>query len=689
MTDTVTNDTRRQLRQVRGACPHDCPDRCSWVVTVDGDRAVGLRAADDHPFTAGFLCSKVKGYLTDRVHHPDRLLTALRRTGPKGDGRFAPVTLDEALDEVAERLSAVVARWGGEAILPYSFAGTQGLVQRSSMSERFFAAVGATRLQRTICGSTAAAGVTAALGTASGVLPEDVVHSRFVILWGTNTAVTNQHLWVHVRTAKERGATIVVVDPVRTRTASAADWHVAPVPGTDAALALAMANVILAEGLHDADYLERHTTGLDVLRQRAAAWPPERAAAVTGVPADEIARLARAYATTRPSLVRVLIGMEHRERGGSAIHTVACLPALVGAWRDRGGGLAGMTTAPFRAALRRDRLAMPELAPDGTRSVNMIELGRALTDPDLDPPVKALVVHGSNPALTTPNSPLVRQGLAREDLFTVVHEQFVTDTAKFADVVLPATTEVEHLDLLDSWGHVDLMLNRPAVPPPGDALAVTEVFRRLAKRMGLDHPCFDDTDEDLVRQALDSDHPLLDGITYEVLAERGWARLRLPEDHRPFADGGFPTPSGRCNLAVPDYEPADEGPAGDAALRERFPLILLTAKSLRFLNSGYANAVRASTADRGPVADLHVDDAAARGIADGDRVRVFNDRGSIVVPAKVGDRVRRGVVAVPFGWWSDPATGASVNSLTTDRVADLGGGGAYLDTLVEVEPAPG
>lgn len=675
-------------REVRGACPHDCPDRCSWVVTVEGDRAVDLRAADDHPFTAGFLCSKVRGYLDDRVHHPDRLLTALRRVGPKGEARFAPVPLDEALDEVADRLGRVVARWGGEAVLPYSFAGTQGLLQRASMSERFFARLGASRLLRTICGSTATAGVAAALGTSFGVVPEDVALSRFVVLWGTNTAVTNQHLWPHVRRARERGATLVVVDPVRTRTAAAADWHVAPLPGTDAALAFAMAHVILAEGLDDADYVERHTTGADVLRARAAAWPPERAAAVTGVAADEITRLARAYATTRPSVVRVLIGMEHHERGGAGIHAVACLPALVGAWRDRGGGLASMTSPAF-AALRRDRLAMPELAARPTRAVNMVELGRALTDPGLDPPVKALVVHGSNPAAVAPNSGLVRRGLARDDLFTVVHDLFVTDTARFADVVLPATSQVEHLDVLDSWGHLDLMLNRPAVPAPGDALPVTELFRRLAARMGFDDPCFADTDEDLARQALDSDHPHLEGITYEVLAERGWARLRVPEDRVPFADGGFPTRTGRCDLAVADFEPPVEGPDGDPELRRRFPLALVSAKSLRLLNTGYANAVRSSGADRGPVLDLHPGDAAARGIADGDRVRVFNDRGSLVVPARVDGRVRPGVVALPFGWWSDPATGASVNSLTADRVADLGGGATYLDTLVEVEPAPG
>lgn len=674
-------------RLVRGACPHDCPDRCAWVVTVEGDRAVDLQPAADHPFTAGFLCSKVKSYLPDRVHHPDRLLTALRRAGPKGSGRLVPVPLDRALDEVAERLGDVVARWGGEAVLPFSYEGTQGLVQGSSMNARFFARLGASRLERTMCGNTGGAGVVATIGTTSGVLPQDVTASRFVVLWGTNTAVTNQHLWPHVRRAKEQGAVLVVIDPVRTRTAAAADWHVRPVPGTDAALALAMANVILAEGLDDADYVERHTTGADVLRERAAEWPPERAAAVTGVDAEEIARLARAYATTRPALIRVLIGMEHREHGGAAFRTVAALPALVGAWRDLGGGLAFHTAAPFFEALRTDRLAMPELAAARTRTINMIHLGRALTAPDLDPPVKALVVHASNPALIAPNSGLVEQGLAREDLFTVVHEHFLTDTARFADVVVPATTEVEHLDLLWSWGHVDLMLNRPAVPPPGDAIPVTELFRRLARRMGIADGWADDSDEDLARAALASDHPYLDGITYDVLEERGWASLRLPEDRRPFAEGGFPTPSGRCDLAVPAFRPAREGPGGDPDLLARYPLLLLSAKSLRFLNSGYANAVRRTGPDQGPTVDLHHDDAGARGIADGDPVRVFNDRGSLVVRARVGDRARPGVAVLPFGHWSDPAAGGAVNVLTSDERSDLGGGAAYLDTLVEIEPA--
>lgn len=669
---------------MRGACPHDCPDRCVWDVTVEDGRAVDLAAATDHPFTDGRLCSKVKSYLPDRVHHPDRLLTALRRTGPKGSGRFEPVALDDALDEVAERLTAVVGRWGAEAVLPYSYQGTQGLLQSGAMATRFFARLGATRLERAICGKTATAGVVAAIGTPFGTVPEDVVHSRFVVLWGTNTAVTNQHLWTLVRRARDAGAVVVAVDPVRTRTAAAADWHVQPLPGTDAALALGMLHVILAEGLEDADYVARHTTGLDVLRSTVARFPPARAAAATGLDADEIVRLARAYATTRPSLVRVLIGMEHHEHGAAAVRAVACLPAVVGAWRDRGGGLAFHTGAPFQAALALDRLVMPELARPA-RQVNMVQLGRALTDPDLDPPVMALVVHGSNPAVIAPNAGLVAQGLARDDLFTVVHEHFLTDTARYADVVLPATTQVEHLDLLTSWGHVDLTLNRPAVAPPGDAIAVTELFRRLAARMGFDEPCFRDSDDDLVRTALASDHPYLEGITYESLTARGWARLRLPEDHRPFADGGFPTPSGRCDLAVPPYEPAVEGPGGDPALLARFPLVLLSSKSLRFLNSGYVNAPRRA-GDSGPFAELHPDDAARRGIADGDLVRVFNDRGSITVPARLGDRQRAGVVYVPFGWWTD-GDGGTVNVLTSDRLSDAGGGGAYLDTLVEVAPA--
>jgi anaerobic selenocysteine-containing dehydrogenase len=686
---------------IRGACPHDCPDTCAWEVTVDaGGRAVKLVGDKEHPFTNGGLCAKVNSYLEDRTYSPDRLLHPLRRTGPKGSGEFERIGWDEALEQIAGRLTGIVEEHGAEAILPYSYMGTQGMVQGMSLHARFFARLGATRLERTICGDNGSAGLAGTNGDAAGIDPEDVEHSRLILLWGTNTVVTNLHLWPFVQRARKAGAEVVVIDPVRTRTAQAADRHVRPMPGTDAALALGMMHVIVADGLHDADWVERHTVGFDALRERLAEYPPDRAAALTGLPEEEIVDLARRYATTRPAAIRTLVGMEHRRHGAMAFRAIACLPALVGAWRDRGGGLVAMTGARLRTALPLDRLAMAELEDPEVRSVNMLELGRALTDPALDPPIRALVVYNSNPAAIAPNQNLVLEGLAREDLFTVVHEHFMTDTARHADIVLPATTQVEQLDLMYSWGTLYLSLNQPAIAPLGEAVSNTELFRRLATAMGMEAPELHESDEQIIRSALESDHPWVAGVTYEQLLEDGWAKLRIPADWRPHAEGDFSTPSGRCELfserlaaegldPLPSYEPAPESAAGDPALAARFPLALIAGKgALHFLNSSYSGVARHLAAEREPLLDLSDEDAAARGIADGQLVRAFNDRGTVELRARVGDRVRPGVVSMPSGWWASRSRGGqSANALTRDGVAPWGRGGDFHDTLVEVAPA--
>jgi anaerobic selenocysteine-containing dehydrogenase len=679
---------------VRGACPHDCPDTCAWQVTVADGVAIKLVGDAAHPITRGGLCAKVNHYL-ERVYSPDRLLYPLRRNGPKGEGRFERVCWDEALDDIAQRLKKIAAVDGPTAVLPFSYLGTMGLIQSQSVETRFFSRLGATRLVRAVCGSSGGSGIEATIGTTTGMLPADIAHSRFIVLWGTNTVVTNLHLWPFIREAKANGATVVVIDPAKTRTAQAADWHVRPKPGTDAALALGMMHVIVAEGLHDADYVERHTLGFDRLRERLAEYPPARVAELTGLESDEVVRLARAYATTRPAAIRLLIGMEHRAHGAMAYRSIACLPALVGAWRERGGGLLYMTADLHFAALNAEAITAAE---DPTvRSVNMVQLGRALTEPALDPPIKALIVWNANPATTAPNQRLVLEGLRREDLFTVVHEQFLTDTARHADYVLPATMQLEHLDLMWSWGHDYLALNRPAIAPLGEAIPNTELFRRLAERMGFDDPAFFASDEALGRAALVSEHPHLAGITYDRLVAEGWARLNLPDDWRPFADGNFPTPSGKCEFwsdtlgtegldPLPGYEPAPENAAGDPGLGEHYPLALVSAKgALHFLNSSYANLPRPLRAEREPRLDVHPTDAAPRGITDGDEVRVFNRRGEVRLPARVGDGIRPGVVAMPSGWWASLSPGgASANALTPDGVSDRGEGGDFHDTLVEV-----
>jgi anaerobic selenocysteine-containing dehydrogenase len=637
------------------------------------EKLVGVK---EHPFTRGGLCAKVSHFV-ERTYSPDRLLHPLIRSGPKGEGTFRRASWDEALALVAERLKAIVAEHGGEAVLPYSFAGTQGVVQGASIDRRFFARLGASRLERTICGQAAAAGQLEAAGTLVGLRPQDVEHSRLILLWGTNTIVTNLHQWPVIQRARKAGAKVVVIDPLRTRTAAAADWHVRPRPGTDAALAIGLMHVIVAEGLHDADYVERHTEGFEELRRELDGWPPERAAQVTGVPAQEIVALAREYATTRPAAIRRLIGIEHHHEGARMVRTIACLPALTGAWRDRGGGILGPTAWAAWSPLDQDALAGPQ--PD-TRQVSMIRLAHALND--LEPRVHALVVYNSNPATTAPDNTRVMRGLAREDLFTVVLEHFLTDTARYADVVLPATTQLEHVDLVPSWGHTYITYNHAAIAPVGESLPNTEIFRRIARAMGFEDPAFDATDEELARAAVEGARWPLQDVDFERLRELGWTEAELPDDFRPFANGGFGTPSGRLRLWSSDLPPGFEPPPGDDE-----PLALMTAKSAHhFLNSTYANLPRHLAGEGEPMLDLHPDDAAARGIDDGDVVRVRNARGEVVARARIGDVVGPGVVALPSGWWASRSPGgASANALTSEELTDRGGGAIIHSARVEVE----
>lgn len=674
---------------IRGACGHDCPDTCGWVVEVTGGEATTLSGDTTHPFTRGTLCAKVNHYL-ERVYHPDRVLHPLKRVGPKGEGRFAQVSWDEALADIADRWQAIIAESGAAAIYPYSSAGVQGLIQQSSLDRRLFGSMGCSGLEQAICGAVASAGLTATIGVGSGIDPEEIVHSRFIVLWGTNTIVTNLHFWPYVREAKSRGATVVVVDPVRTRTADAADWHLAIRPGSDATLALAMMHVIISEGLVDEDYVARYAVGFDELKARAAGYAPEAVADAVGLPAAEIVRFARAYATTSPSLLRPLIGIEHHRNGAMQFRALACLPVLTGAWRHRGGGLARSTHALHFATLDMDRVTMPEVAAPGVRTLNMRDLGKDLCDPELSPPVRALMVYGSNPAVSMPNQNKVRDGLRRDDLFTVVHDLFVTDTARYADYVLPATSQIEHLDLSPAWGHLYLALNRPAIAPRGEAVSNTELFRRLAAALGRTEPWLFESDESMLRAALASGHPWLAGITFERLWEVGHARLARPDDWRPFAEGGFPTRSGKAELFSEPLQEQGLDPlpaAGDVA-RGR-GLQLISGKTLHYLNSGYAHIERHRRRE-GPLwIEVHAEDARARGLADGTTVHVSGAVGELQAVCRISDRVRPGVAWMPFGGFAD-ASGRrqSINVLTAEEPTDWGGGSGLYDAFVEVAPSP-
>jgi anaerobic selenocysteine-containing dehydrogenase len=655
-------------------------------VDVADGQAARLVGDPTHPFTRGTLCAKVNHYL-ERVYHPDRVLHPLKRVGPKGEGRFERISWDEALADIAGRWRAIVAESGAEAILPYSSAGVQGLIQMASIDRRLFGSMGCSALDQTICGAVASAGLKATIGVGSGIDPEEIVHSRFIVLWGTNTIVTNLHYWPFVREAQSRGATVVVVDPIRTRTAEAADWHLAIRPGTDAMLALAMMHVIVRDGLVDEDYVSRHAVGYDALKARVSDYAPAGVADAVGLPAAEIERFARAYATTQPSLLRPLIGIEHHRNGAMQFRTIACLPVLTGAWRHRGGGLARSTHALHFAALDLAHLEMPHVHVPGVRALNMRDLGKDLCDQSLSPPVRALMVYGANPVVSMPNQALIRQGLAREDLFTVVHDLFVTDTALYADYVLPATSQIEHLDLSPAWGHLYLALNRPAIAPRGESVSNTELFRRLAAALGRTEPWLFESDESMLRAALASGHPWLEGITYERLWAEGHARLSRPEDWRPFANGGFPTASGKAEL----YSEALAGqgidplPApGDIARGSGLQLI--SGKTLHYLNSGYGHMERHRRREGALWIEVHADDARDRGLVDGELVRVSSGRGEIRAVCRISDRVRPGLAWMPFGGLHDGAGARrSVNVLTAEEPTDWGGGSGLYDAFVEIQ----
>jgi anaerobic selenocysteine-containing dehydrogenase len=677
---------------IHGTCHHDCPDSCGWDVTVADGRAVKLRGRADHPFSQGELCPKVNRFL-DRVYSPDRILHPLRRIGPKGAGRFEPVTWDDAVTEIAERLHAVITEHGPEAILPFSDAGNQSLLSIMGLDGRFFHHLGASRLVRAICGPTVGHGVRMTNGSGLGLDPMELRHSRLILLWGTNTRLTNRHLWPTIEAARSAGAKLVVIDPIRTTTADAADEFVQPLPGTDIALMLALVHVLVRDGLVDADWVAAHTLGFDELATHVAEWTPERAGAICGLDAAVIESLASDYGTIRPAAIRTLIGAEHHENGAMFYRTLAVLPALVGAWADRGGGLSRSVGSYHDALIDEPALSRPDLlAGRSPRTLNMSRLGEALTDPALEPPVAAMIVWNSNPLVIVPNAELTRRGLARDDLFTVVHEQFLTDTAHYADIVLPATTQLESTDVVPAWGHLWMGWNEAAIEPLGESCSNTELFRRLAAAMGLTEPALFDDDESLLAQALGAKVDLAE------LRRIGWVRVPYPDDGRPWAAGVFPTPSGRVELvserlaamgqpALPTFVAPREGPHGDADLVAQFPLQLLTPKHhTRFLNSSYSALPKHGPAEGAPFVELDAADAAARRLADGDQARVWNDRASVELPVRVSDRLRPGVTAIPFGWWgSQHADGRTANALTNDTLTEWGGGVAYSDTLVEVE----
>jgi anaerobic selenocysteine-containing dehydrogenase len=668
------------------------------VVTIRDGVAIDLRGDRQHPFTRGFLCQKMTGYL-DRVYSPDRLLHPLKRVGKKGEGRFERISWDEALDTIAARFGAIATTSDGpQAILPYSYYGTMGKLQASSLDRRFFHRLGASRLDRTICASAGSLGYEYTVGRGRlGADPMAVSRCKLIVNWGSNTVNTNSHLWsLMVEARKAHGASIVTIDPYRSPTASRSDWHLALRPGTDAALALGLMHVIWREGLEDADYLTRATVGAVALRNRALEdYPIERVAAITGLEASAIETLARRLAREQPSLIRLNYGMQRHRGGGMAVRTIACLPAIIGSWRHEGGGALLSTSGTYDFAM--DRLARPDLSPPGTRTINMNELGEALAGELPGPPVQALYVYNSNPAAVAPNQRKVLRGLRRDDLFTVVHDLFQTDTADHADILLPATSQLEHEDLHGSYGHLEVMYNPRAIASRGECRSNNDVFRELAARLGLEPELFPD-DETLIREAL-AGGPTLEGVTLERLKDEGSIRLNLPSPYAPFADGVFPTSSGKCELysermkadgldPLPTYIPPLEDPQTRPELASRYPLQLLSPPRPQFLNSTFAGSPKHRAGAGEPTVEMAAEDARARGLGDGHRAIVFNDRGSFEARVALTGSVRPGVAVATGIYWNKHSPGSSnANSTTSSALTDMGGGATFFDNLVEVRAA--
>jgi anaerobic selenocysteine-containing dehydrogenase len=681
----MTDARDAAVTTVKGACPHDCPDTCALEVHVRDGIAIKVTGSNAHAPTAGVLCTKVARY-TERTYHPDRLLHPMRRIGKKGEGRFERISWEEAISTIADRLKPIAAD-NPEQILPYSYAGTMGLVQGESMSMRFFHKLGASFLDRTICASAGTAGHEITLGRRIGVDIELADQAKLIIFWGSNSITSSVHFWARAQQAKRRGAILVAIDPYRSLTAEKCHTHIALLPGTDSALALGLMHVLIRDGLIDRDYVERHTLGFEALSERVRAYDPVRVAMICGIRAAEIESLAQLYGTTRPALIRANYGMQRARGGGMATRNIACLPALVGAFRDAAGGFFLSTSGNFNVDEK--ALQRPDLLAGRTpRTINMATIGHALLDQDA--PIRALLVYNSNPVAVAPDSARVARGFAREDLFTVVLEHFQTDTADYADILLPATTQLEHLDVVKPYGHYYMMANNPAIAPLGEAKPNSDIFRLLAEAMGFTESCFADSDETIAQAAVAKDWD------FDAVRAAGWKRVGLPCGVARFAQGGFDTPSGKVEFLsaraqalgldpLPDYIAPREDTRSAAAIR--FPLAMISPPARNFLNSSFVNVQSLRVTEGEPWLDIHPDDAAQRGILQGNYVRVFNDRGSVELRARVTDRARRGVVVGLSVWWKKLARdGKNANELTSsDTLTDMGRAPIFYDCLVQVE----
>ena len=680
----MTDSVLEKNAVVRGLCPHDCPDTCALLTTVENGRATKVQGNPDHMHTQGVLCTKVTRY-TERTYSPERLMHPLKRSGPKGSGQFVQVSWDEAIADIADKLKAIALE-NPEAVLPYSYAGTMGWVQGEAMASRFFFKMGASLLDRTICASAGGEGLVYTLGGKFGMKTEFFSESKLIVIWGSNSITSNVHFWRRAQEAKRHGAKLICIDPRHSETAEKCHVHLPIKPGTDAALAFAIMRELVVNNWLDQDYIDQYTLGWDALRERAMTWTLARAAEVCGIDQELIRSLAKDWGTTPKAAIRLNYGMQRVKGGANAVRAIACLPALTGAWRDRAGGLLLSSSSNFK--VNKQDLHRPDLlGARRPRMLNMATLGNDLNHPgsaEWGPPVKALLVYNSNPVAIAPQSGKVVQGFAREDLFTVVMEHFQTDTADYADYILPATTQLEHWDVQGSYGHTDVLLNRPAIAPVGQSKSNSEIFRLLAKAMGYTEPCFSETDMSMCRTAVGTD------VNFQTLLDVGFVSMPVPD--APFAKGGFATPSGRCEFVsdrlaaqgldpLPNHIPNYEVPVPGSA----YPLAMISPPARNFLNSSFVNVESLRAIEKEPLLEICFEDASARGIATGDTVKVFNDRGEYHCKADVTSRARPGVVNGLGIWWRKMGlNGTNVNEVTSQLLTDLGRAPVFYDCQVEV-----
>jgi anaerobic selenocysteine-containing dehydrogenase len=680
----MTDPVHEKNAVVRGLCPHDCPDTCALLTTVENGRAVKVSGNPDHKHTQGVLCTKVSRY-TERTYSPDRLMHPLKRSGPKGSGQFVQVTWKEAIQDIAAKLKLIAAE-NPEAVLPYSYAGTMGWVQGEAMASRFFHKMGASLLDRTICSSAGSEGLVYTLGGKLGMKTEFFSESKLIVIWGSNSITSNVHFWRGAQEAKRNGAKLICIDPRHSETAEKCHVHLPIKPGTDAALAFAIMRELVVNNWLDQDYIDKYTLGWDDLRERAMTWTLARAAEVCGVDQDLIRSLAKDWGTTPKAAIRLNYGMQRVKGGANAVRAVACLPALTGAWRDRAGGMLLSNSSHFKVN-KQDLHRSDLLGVRRPRILNMSTIGNDLNNPGSatwGPQVKAVLVYNSNPLAVAPQSGMVAKGFAREDLLTVVMEHFQTDTADYADYILPATTQLEHWDVQGSYGHTDLLLNRPTIEPVGQAKSNSEIFRLLAKAMGYTEPCFGESDFSMCRTAVGPE------VNFQTLLDVGFVSMPVPD--APFAEGGFATPSGRCEFVsdrlaaqgldpLPDHIPNYEVPVAGSA----YPLAMISPPARNFLNSSFVNVESLREIEKEPLLEICFEDASARGIATGDTVKVFNDRGEYHCKADVTSRARLGVVNGLGIWWRKMGlNGTNVNEVTSQLLTDLGRAPVFYDCQVEV-----